>query len=190
MAESLEAAQFGILCLTRDNFTAPWVLFEAGALGKFVSESAVCPYLLDLDYKDISGPLTQFQAKKAEKASTLELLESINNFSSQPMPRERLAHLFEALWPNLAAAIKSIPSAAETRKVARSSSEVLEDLVESVRALERRLSSIEGQLWKNRVTRDTVDTSPEEGHIECPGCFELVDCCHRICPTCGRNLEC
>jgi hypothetical protein len=133
IAENLEQARFGILCLTKDNFTAPWVMFEAGAIGKFVSESAVCPYLLDLDHRDISGPLTQYQAKKAEKADTLELLESINAYSDQPMSSDRLAQLFEALWPNLAEGISAIPPTVEAKKHIRPQPEILEDIVESVR---------------------------------------------------------
>lgn len=41
----LEAAKFGIICLTPDNLTAPWLLFEAGALSKSLSQSRVSPLL-------------------------------------------------------------------------------------------------------------------------------------------------
>jgi hypothetical protein len=190
IAENLEEARFGILCLTKDNFTAPWVMFEAGAIGKFVSESAVCPYLLDLDHRDISGPLTQYQAKKAEKADTLELLESINAYSDQPMTSDRLAQLFEALWPKLAEGINTIPPIVEAKKHIRPQSEILEDLVESVRAIERRLSDIEIQFSRERTKREPTNQPLEERRIECPGCFELVDCCNSNCPICGKLLDC
>src|SRR4051812_6219646 len=35
----LETTDLGILCLTGDNLTAPWLLFEAGSLAKSVDKS-------------------------------------------------------------------------------------------------------------------------------------------------------
>ncbi len=34
VANELEASKFGIICITRENIIAPWILFEAGALAK------------------------------------------------------------------------------------------------------------------------------------------------------------
>lgn len=34
IGKELEATNVGILCLTKENLTAPWILYEAGALGK------------------------------------------------------------------------------------------------------------------------------------------------------------
>src|SRR5215472_19191834 len=44
----LEKANFAILCLTPENLSSPWLLFEAGALSKR-SEALVCTYLLGLE---------------------------------------------------------------------------------------------------------------------------------------------
>src|SRR5262249_18500658 len=44
----LDAHTFGVLCLTPENLAAPWILFEAGALGKTGGESRVVPYRLSL----------------------------------------------------------------------------------------------------------------------------------------------
>lgn len=87
--------------MTTDNLTAPWILFEAGALSKAFTASHVCPYLIDLDFRDISGPLSQFQAKKSDRASTLELLHAINGEASTPIEAGRLLELFDALWTRL-----------------------------------------------------------------------------------------
>jgi len=43
VAGALEELNFGILCLTPENLTSAWLLFEAGALSKTVSESRVVP---------------------------------------------------------------------------------------------------------------------------------------------------
>lgn len=45
VAKELQESSFGIICLTADNLMAPWILFEAGALAKTISETYVCPYV-------------------------------------------------------------------------------------------------------------------------------------------------
>jgi hypothetical protein len=68
VAKELESCNFGIVCVTRDNLLAPWLLFEAGALSKQIAAGAVVPYLLDADFSDLlKSPLGLFQGKKAER---------------------------------------------------------------------------------------------------------------------------
>jgi hypothetical protein len=33
----LEHSNFGVICLTKENLTEPWIMFEAGALSKNIS---------------------------------------------------------------------------------------------------------------------------------------------------------
>jgi hypothetical protein len=80
--EQLERATFGIIVITPGNREAPWLLFEAGALSKRLSDkSRVCPYLLDLKTTDVSKPLAEFQGVTANREGTLRLVKSINNSS-------------------------------------------------------------------------------------------------------------
>src|SRR5438045_1936561 len=62
LAQELESTSVAVICLTKENLNAPWILFEAGALSKTVGKSFVCPYLFGLDRIDLTGPLLQFQA--------------------------------------------------------------------------------------------------------------------------------
>ena len=41
IGESLSNTDFGILCLTGSNLSAPWILFEAGALSKSSGQANV-----------------------------------------------------------------------------------------------------------------------------------------------------
>jgi TIR domain-containing protein len=69
--KQLEETNFDIICLTKSNCNAPWILFEAGALAKTIANSFVCPYLIDMNPSDVpNGPLTQFQAKRANDKET------------------------------------------------------------------------------------------------------------------------
>src|SRR5688572_18638179 len=62
VTRELSQTRFGIICLTAENQTAPWILFEAGALAKTIEKTHVVPYLIGLEPTDVQrGPLAQFQ---------------------------------------------------------------------------------------------------------------------------------
>src|SRR4030081_1653296 len=47
VSRALEGMKVGIICLTPENLAAHWILFEAGALSKFLdTKSRLCTYLL------------------------------------------------------------------------------------------------------------------------------------------------
>ena len=150
VAKELESSNFGVICVTRENVGSPWVLFEAGALAKSMSGSRVIPLLLDLEFRDITGPLAQFQAKKLEKAGMSEVIHSINKAANHAVPEARAKQLFDALWPEFEKQVAALPKQASQAKHARPQHEVLEELVASVRSLDSRL-------------RDGSEDSPRSG---------------------------
>jgi len=142
IAKELEASNFGILCVTRENLASPWIVFEAGSLAKSLSSSRVIPLLLDLEFSEISGPLAQFQAKKVDEEGVGEAIQSINRATQQPVQSDRAKQLFDALWPDLNKKLESIPAPKEPSKPTRSQHQILEELVGSVRSLEARMREI------------------------------------------------
>ena len=76
ITEKLEQSKVGIICLTKDNLDAKWILFEAGALSK-TSDAHVCTFLLDLIYSDIEYPLAQFNHTEFNKEEVLKLVNTI-----------------------------------------------------------------------------------------------------------------
>jgi DNA-binding XRE family transcriptional regulator len=105
----LEELQCGVLCLTPENISASWVLFEAGALSKAVSVSRVIPYLLGFEPRELQGPLAQFQAVRADEAGTFRLLNAINIAGGNPfLSQEALSEAFQVWWPRLAPDIKAL----------------------------------------------------------------------------------
>jgi TIR domain len=99
ISQELETSNFGLLCLTPENLTAPWIYFEAGALAKVVKQSHVVPLLFGLAPSDIQGPLTQFQSASLEHDDMLRLLKAINVAGGDTALEEsRLETAFSALW--------------------------------------------------------------------------------------------
>lgn len=139
LAKELETSNFGIVCITRENLTSPWILFEAGSLAKSLEGSRVIPLLLDVEFSEITGPLAQFQAKKVDRDGVFEVVQSINSQAKQPVADAQLRQLFDALWPNLEKQIAEIPKTVAPAKQTRSQHEILEELVTSVRSLDARM---------------------------------------------------
>src|SRR6266571_5453343 len=140
--KELEASNFGVICVTQENVASPWVLFEAGALAKSLQGSRVIPLLLDLEFRDITGPLAQFQAKKVDQSGLFEVVQSLNQIAPHPVPEDRVKQLFDALWPELEKKVAAVPKASVPTKHARPQPEILEELVASVRSLDSKFREI------------------------------------------------
>ena len=70
ITDQLNAAEFGIICVTPGNMNRPWLLFEAGALSRQVNNvaSRVAPLLIGFNSKsDVPYPLGRFQATEPPK---------------------------------------------------------------------------------------------------------------------------
>lgn len=142
IAKELQDTNFGILCVTSDNLTAPWLLFEAGALAKSIDDGRVIPLLLDIEKSDLSGPLTQFQAEKVDESGVRKLAESLNKATSDPISTETLGTLFDALWPKFEEKIATIRASGLSPKKQRPQGEILEELVAGVRSVEMRVRDV------------------------------------------------
>jgi hypothetical protein len=162
VAKELESSNFGIICITRENVNSPWILFEAGSLSKFLQGegSRVIPLLLDLELREISGPLAQFQAKKVDKEGLCEVIKSINQTITPPVPDARVAHLFEALWPQLENNLSIIPKTATTPKITRPQNEIFEELVTGVRSLDNRLRTMEDIVESSKFRNPRMRINP------------------------------
>jgi hypothetical protein len=98
----LDESAFAILCLTRDNLSAPWILYEAGALGKRFEHARIAPLLIDLQVADLSGPLAQFNATLLDKEEIAKLVTAINaQLGAASLTEKQLENAFKLQWPNL-----------------------------------------------------------------------------------------
>src|SRR5690606_7657635 len=56
--EEIRESRYGIICVTPQNRTAPWLLWEAGALYRgFENEQMVVPLLINMRKGDLGPPL-------------------------------------------------------------------------------------------------------------------------------------
>lgn len=108
IAQELELADFGILCVTKDNINSSWLNFEAGALSKAIDKAKVCPFLFNLMPSDISNsPILQFQMTNVDRADIYKLFQSMNScMEENRLSEELLKKMFELSWSNIDGALK------------------------------------------------------------------------------------
>lgn len=138
VATQLEEARYGIICLTPENSTAPWILYEAGALSKTLRDTLVCPYLFRMEPSDIpQGPLNQFQANRADRDGTNKLIQDLNAIQERPLPDARLQVAFEKNWPDMEAALGNIPEMEAQPPARRDPQDLMEEILDLTRGLAR-----------------------------------------------------
>jgi hypothetical protein len=102
LARELDGTHSGIVCLVPDNFTEPWLMFEAGALSKSVTTARIHPFLVGVEPTELPGPLAQFQATRFSKDETRKLIEALNSEAGKAtIPAANLDRSFEVCWSNL-----------------------------------------------------------------------------------------
>jgi len=143
IAQQLNDTDFGIICVTEDNFESPWINFEAGALSKSVDTSRVSPFLLDMRPADLVGPLSQFQATLPELEDVTRLLRSINSFAERPVDEARLVKSVQMWWSGLDEQLEAIRRQGRQPETEhkRESTEMIEELLEITRGIQRRFLS-------------------------------------------------
>lgn len=144
VSKALEESHVGIVCVTPENLTAPWLLFEAGALSKAVETSRVVPFLLGVETRQLEGPLAQFQGVSADEDGTRSVVQLINRLEGGPgMEQDALGEVFDMWWPRLepvfAEVLESSPD--EAAPPERSNEDVVGEILDLVRTIHRRDSS-------------------------------------------------
>ncbi len=177
LAQELEDTDFGIICLTPENLTSPWLNYEAGAITKSV-KSRVCPLLLGVEKTAVSGPLAQQQLTALDYDDIALMVRSINKAAGLPLTDTHLNEAVDMWWPRLEKKIRGIevPSTPELVKVSEpakpqsSESELIQEVLDSVRRLERRLDSLESV----RITQEPRTRSKPTNLANLPPWAALV----------------
>ena len=145
IARELETCSEGVIIVTAANHERPWLNFEAGALAKTMTESRVRPLLWKVEPKDITGPLAQFQMLRlADREDVLKLVGSLNEGCSEPLSSERLVRAFDRAWGDLQAGLENISdySEGEPPQASRSQSEMVAEVLDVVRSIQRSIPAL------------------------------------------------
>jgi len=146
ITDQLANTSLGIVCLTQENKDKPWILFESGALAKGLSSNRVCTFLIDLIPSDIKDPLAQFNHTEPNRESIWALIRTINRtLGERRLPDQFLENVFNTYWSQFETAFKKIISntKSEAPVEKRSENDIMEEILSTVRSLERRVRSIE-----------------------------------------------
>lgn len=102
ISKELEASNFGIVCLTRQNLQSQWLAFEAGALSKQL-EGRVANMLFGIGHAEVQPPLSMFQGTLFDEQDVRQLVLSMNSATPLEARREtaQVEELFGLLWPRL-----------------------------------------------------------------------------------------
>ncbi len=191
----LGETKFGIICLTKSNLTAPWILFESGALAKTIEDTFVCPYLIDLEPTDIpQGPLTQFQAKRANEIETWELVSTLNKaMKEDSLPEDKLRRAFDRWWPDLHNTLQTLEPEENSDSGQRSVGDMVSEVLDIVRGLSRRMPSgrTSGSTSRRLITQELLDKLVERDGGQCAKCGSIppVLSVHHIRPvSLGGNV--
>ncbi len=146
ISNQLEHTSLGIICLTQENKTKPWILFEAGALAKGLSENRVCTFLIDLEPTDIGTPLSQFNHTFPNRDGVWELVRTINGALKENALKERiLEKVFDTYWQQFEEKFQQIATEHPKgeKPIKRSEDEILLEILSSTRSMEKRIRSLE-----------------------------------------------
>ena len=97
ISNELSQCNYGIICLTSDNTTAPWINFEAGAIAKSL-DSRITALMVNVKPSDIKGPLSRYQATRFEKNDFFQLISAINKALETPLEHHILQNTFDTMW--------------------------------------------------------------------------------------------
>jgi hypothetical protein len=107
LGKVLDACDFGILCLTRGNLAAPWILYEAGAVSKRFDNARVAPLLIGLRNQDLASPLSHFNTAGTDIDGIRRLANAINDqLGAARLTGNKLDNAINAFWPQLEPALK------------------------------------------------------------------------------------
>lgn len=158
ITDQLANTCLGIICLTKENKTKPWILFEAGALAKGISSNRVCTLLIDLKPEEVKNPLAQFNHSKPNKIGIWELVRTINLILKEEALKESiLEKVFNTYWEQFDIRFKEIlKNTPDNEEVeTRSENDILLEVLSSIRSMDRRMRRIE-EIDNNM----TIDNNP------------------------------
>lgn len=128
MKEATER-RFGLIFITPENKSSPWIHYEAGCLIKDLEKDRVVPILFGLKKEDVGSPLSLFQMIEFSKESIFALLTQINNATPNPLESTTLEELFSTFFDKLNEDISKTVDSKGSPKPTRPIDEILDEIL-------------------------------------------------------------
>lgn len=151
--DQLKDTAVGVVCLTQENKSAPWILFETGALAKGLSSSRVCTFLVDVEPADLQPPLAQFNHTFPTKESMKSLVTTLNNgVEANRLDPIILDRIFETYWPQFEQGFAKIIQENPVNTVIepREEKDMLSEILSTMRGMANRVRDLEEQSYAKR----------------------------------------
>lgn len=193
ITKELLECKYGIVCLTEENVSAPWIHFEAGALAKTL-DSRVATLMINVSPTEIKGPLSRYQATKLERDDFFQLINNINSQSDNPIKPEVLKTLFDSLWENIYKEFDSLISkfqkTSSGKKRAINNNEALEEILLLLRKQNSILSS-PNQLFPMDYFSNLVESinNDKTNEFQTPLVYEVLHYLNMVLSKCEEDKE-
>jgi hypothetical protein len=150
LAESLTESDCGILVLSADNLTSPWLMYEAGVIAARTNMERVVGLLIDVAPSVVAPPLGLYQLTQFERADILKLIHRMNNWTNNPRASETVERAFDALWPDFETRVQSCKATCgvTSEMPSRDPHSLLVEILELTRDVYRRTCS---SVAENRI---------------------------------------
>lgn len=170
----LSKTSVGIVCLTADNKDKPWIMFEAGALVKGLSENRVTPYLIDIDPSDVGNPLSQLNLVQHGKDSLFKLIVDTNMLLGEKKVNEKtLQILFDKFWPDFEARFDEIIK--KTKSDGVNEKRKQEDMIKEILSTVRRIDARDGVEIAELEEKPTMTMQEYARRLRKDGTIEKVN---------------
>lgn len=158
VSSELNASQIGIIVVTRDSLSAPWIMFEAGALTKNIGRNKVVPILVDVKNTEIHGPLLQFQFVKLNTSDMKRLIRLLNSeLSDHSLTEDALESVFEKRWPELEDQTAKLLMAKRNFKTKAQPTD--RELLQEILGLSRLIAQTQEDFLAKTVFEDATESS-------------------------------
>ena len=158
----LEASQAGIVIVTSESLSAPWIMFEAGALSKNVGRAKVVPILVDVEIAEVPGPLMQFQCAAFNTVDIKRLIRMLNSeLKDASLTDDILESVFEMWWPKLEEQVSLLLQREKNKEPSKTRTD--RDLLEEILVLSRSIAQYQSQ--ESRLPTEFGLTTDKAGSL-------------------------
>lgn len=168
-----EATQrkFGLIFITSENKSSPWIHYEAGCLMKDLDEDRVVPILFGIKKGDVKGPLSLLQMIEFDKDSVVDLLKQINQGTANPIGLDNFTEIFETFFPKAFEEIQDLMSKGNNTKSERDPQDLLYEMLGNTREIKKMVI----EMFMNHNSYESNNSRNYVANLKVQELFKLLE---------------